>query len=238
MFARALIVLLIAINLGVAMWWLLRPDPAAPATADTPPGVPRLQLLSEAKPLAAPAASAPAPPAATAQTPTATQASSEPAPAASSPNQCFSLGPFADASTLRTAESRLRSRVVRLRSREATPVAARAYSVVLPPFASRELAQAAADKIKAAGFDDFMLINSGDDANGIALGRYGSQETAQRRQATLREAGFDAQIRPVGAPAAAPAWLDIEARADADRAKLRQEAGAAQSPALDCTSLR
>lgn len=229
MFARALIVLLIAINLGVAMWWLLRPDPAAPAAAASPPGVPRLQLLSETKSLATSAASAPA-----ASTPTPPPA---PAPAASTPNQCFSLGPFADAATLRAAETRLRSRVVRLRAREAAPVAARAYSVVLPPFANRELAQAAADKIKAAGFDDFMLINTGDDANGIALGRYGSQETAQRRQAALREAGFDAQIRPVGAPAA-PAWLDIEARADADRAGLRQEAGAAQSPALDCASLR
>lgn len=230
MFARALIVLLIAINLGVAMWWLLRLDPAAPTPAATPPGVPRLQLLSEAKSLAAPAASAPA--ASTTPTPP-----PEPAPAASVPNQCFSLGPFADAATLRAAESRLRSRVVRLRAREAAPVQARAYSVVLPPFANRELAQAAADKIKAAGFDDFMLINTGDDANGIALGRYGSQETAQRRQATLREAGFEAQIRPVGA-SAAPAWLDIEARADADRAGLRKEAGAAQSPALDCANLR
>lgn len=232
MFARALIVLLIAINMGVAMWWLLRPDPAAPAAAASPPGVPRLQLLSETKSLAAPAANAPA--ASATATPTPPPA---PAPAATVPNQCFSLGPFADAATLRAAESRLRSRVVRLRSREAAPVAARAYSVVLPPYASRELAQDAADKIKAAGFDDFMLINSGDDANGIALGRYGSQDTAQRRQAALREAGFDAQIRPVGAPAA-PAWLDIEARADADRAGLRQEAGAAESPALDCASLR
>ncbi|HJR74400.1 MAG TPA: SPOR domain-containing protein [Luteimonas sp.] len=232
MFARALIVLLIAINLGVAMWWLLRPDAAAPAAAATPPGVPRLQLLSEAKPLAtsAPAPAPVAPVASAAQTP-------PPEPAA--PNQCFSLGPFADVAAMRTAETRLRSQVVRVRAREAAAAPARAYSVVLPPFASRELAQAAADKIKAAGFDDFLLINTGDDANGIALGRYGSQDTAQRRQAALRGAGFDAQIRPVGETAAAgPSWLDIEARADADRARLRQEADAAQSPALDCARLR
>ncbi|TKR29615.1 SPOR domain-containing protein [Luteimonas gilva] len=228
MFARALIVLLIAINLGVAMWWLLRPDVVAPAAAATPPGVPRLQLLSEAKPLAA-SAPAQAAPVAAAQTP--------PPPAA--PNQCFSLGPFADAAAMRAAETRLRPQVVRLRAREAAAAPARAYSVVLPPFASRELAQAATEKIKAAGFDDYLLINTGDDANGIALGRYGSQDTAQRRQAALRAAGFDAQIRPVGeAAAAGPSWLDIEARADADRARLRQAAGAAQSPALDCARLR
>ncbi len=233
MFARALIVLLIAINLGVAMWWLLRPDAAAPAAAASPPGVPRLQLLSEAKPLATSASEA-APAA-----PVAPAAAQPPPPEPAAPNQCFSLGPFADAAALRTAETRLRSQVVRLRAREAAAAPARAYSVMLPPFASRELAQAAADKIKAAGFDDFLLINTGDDANGIALGRYGSQDTAQRRQAALRAAGFDAQIRPVGETAAAgPSWLDVEARADADRARLRQEAGAAQSPSLDCARLR
>ncbi len=231
MFARALIVLLIAINLGVAMWWLLRPDAVAPAAAAAPPGVPRLQLLSEAKPLAA---SAPAPAA-----PVAPAAELTPPPTTEPPNQCFSLGPFADAAAMRAAETRLRPQVVRLRAREEAAAPARAYSVVLPPFASRELAQAAADKIKAAGFDDFLLINTGEDANGIALGRYGSQDTAQRRQAALRAAGFDAQIRPVGeAAGAGPSWLDIEARADADRARLRQAAGAAQSPALDCARLR
>ena len=53
MLARALIILLIAINLGVAIWWLLGPEPAATPAAEATPGVPRLQLLSEAKPLAA-----------------------------------------------------------------------------------------------------------------------------------------------------------------------------------------
>lgn len=229
MFARALIVLLIAINLGVAMWWLLRPEPAASAAAAAPPGVPRLQLLSEAKPLATPLPVQPAP--------AAPVADAAPPPTPATPNQCFSLGPFADAAALRAAEARVRPHTVRVRTREAAPAAARAYSVLMPPFGNREAAQAAADKIKAAGFDDFLLINTGADANGIALGRYGSQETAQRRQAALRAAGFEAQVRPVGAEPG-PAWLDIEARADADRARLREQTGAAQSPALDCARLR
>lgn len=228
MFARALIVLLIAINLGVAIWWLLRPDPAPHAADADPAGVPRLQLLSEAKPMAAVA-----PAAAAAPPPAQTQPASAPAP-----NQCFSLGPFADAAALRAADARVRPQALRVRARAATTAAARAYSVLLPPYPSRELAQAAADKIKAAGFDDFMLINGGDDANGIALGRYGSQETAQRRQATLRAAGFDAQVRPVGEEPAGPSWLDIEARPDLDRARLRQTAGAEQATALDCARLR
>lgn len=229
MFARALIVLLIAINLGVALWWLLRADPAPTAAPAQPEGVPRLQLLSEAKPLAP----APAPTPSAAQAPPA-QASVAPA---ETPRQCFSLGPFADAAALRAADARVRPQALRVRTRSAAAGPARAYSVLLPPLASRELAQAAADRIKAAGFDDFMLINSGEDANGIALGRYGSEDTAQRRQAALRAAGFEAQVRPVGAPEG-PSWLDVEARADLDRARLREQAGATQSPELDCARLR
>lgn len=227
MFARALIVLLIAINIGVAMWWLLRAEPSAPTAFEAPPGVPRLQLISEAKPLAAAAAPAAVKPSAESAAPQA------PAPA----NQCFSLGPFASAIALRAADAHVRPQAVRTRIREAATATARGYTVLLPPFASRELAQAAADKIKAAGFDDYLLINEGADANGIALGRYGSRETAQRRQAAFQAAGFDALLRPIGEPAL-PAWLDIEARAGLDLARLRADTGATQSPALDCASLR
>lgn len=223
MFARALIVLLIAINIGVAMWWLVRAEPSAPAAFEAPSDVPRLQLISEAKPLAAAAA------------PVSSAAVKPPAPAPA--NQCFSLGPFASAIALRAADAHVRPQAVRTRIREAATTAARGYTVLLPPFASRELAQAAADKIKAAGFDDYLLINEGADANGIALGRYGSRETAQRRQAAFQAAGFAAQLRPIGDPAL-PAWLDIEARTGLDLARLRADTGATQSPALDCASLR
>ena len=50
MFARATVVLLIALNLGVGLWWLLRPDPAPHPAPEPPVGVPRLQLLAEATP--------------------------------------------------------------------------------------------------------------------------------------------------------------------------------------------
>jgi hypothetical protein len=227
MLARALIVLLIAINIGVAMWWMLRAEPSAPSAYVQPPGVPRLQLLSEAKPLATPPA-----PAASSAVPPSPVPETQPA----APNLCFSLGPFATAETLRDATARVRPQVVLVRAREAAAKAPNGYTVLLPPLASRELAQAAAEKIKAAGFDDYLLINEGDDTNGIALGRYGSQESAQRRQAALRAAGFPAELRPIGVPAS-PAWLDIEARAGLDPAKLRTDTGAAQSPTLDCASL-
>ncbi len=47
MFARALIVLLLVLNVGVAAWWAMRPA-SQPAAIIQPDGVARLQLLSEA----------------------------------------------------------------------------------------------------------------------------------------------------------------------------------------------
>ena len=49
MFARALIVLLLILNLGVALWWTTRDD-AVPAAPDVvlPPGSERLRLLQDA----------------------------------------------------------------------------------------------------------------------------------------------------------------------------------------------
>src|SRR5690606_41837747 len=48
--ARALLVLLVMLNLGVGLWWLLRPDPVPSPPWVPPAGVPRLQLLGEAGP--------------------------------------------------------------------------------------------------------------------------------------------------------------------------------------------
>jgi len=47
MFARALIVLLLVLNVGVAAWWATRPEPPIPADRVQPVGVPRLQLVQE-----------------------------------------------------------------------------------------------------------------------------------------------------------------------------------------------
>ncbi|MGH8025474.1 MAG: SPOR domain-containing protein, partial [Pseudoxanthomonas sp.] len=74
MLIRALIVLLIVLNVGVAAWWISRPEALPPALPAQPAGVARLQLLSESGKTAAalPPAPAPAvPPPAAATPPTA-----------------------------------------------------------------------------------------------------------------------------------------------------------------------
>ena len=54
MFIRALTVLLLFLNLGVAAWWLAQPAPAAHTPAVQVPGVPLLELASSAAAAAAP----------------------------------------------------------------------------------------------------------------------------------------------------------------------------------------
>ena len=237
MLIRALIVLLIVLNLGAAAWWMSRPEPLPPAIPPQPVGIPRLQLLSESDqatrdlPAAPVAAAAPTIPAAA--TPPAAPAAEPVTPA-----QCFSIGPFADQAAARSATARLGNQASRSNPRQSPGKAAQGYNVVLPPLADREAAQALAQRIGAAGFDDYLVVNSGEQINGIALGRYRSREGAERRQAALRAAGFDAQLQPVGNEGAAQWWLDVAAATGVTASMLQNVAGAGQSRSLDCALLR
>ena len=110
--------------------------------------------------------------------------------------------------------------------------------MLLPPLPDREAAQALVQRIGAAGFDDYLVVSGGAQANGIALGRYGSREGAERRQSALKAAGFDAQVQAVGNEGPRQWWLDIAAIEGANAAQLKRSAAATQSRSLDCAVLR
>ena len=143
------------------------PSPAAPAIRS---GVARLQLLSEA-------ASA-EPRAGTGgqrlrSSPTAHAAALRGDRATAAPPQCYSFGPFADAARGAAAAHAPAARW-RLRIARDTPAAAargwrRAAAAAA---ASRRAAQAIAQRIAAAGFNDCFVVRDGAEANTIALGRY------------------------------------------------------------------
>ena len=241
---RAVIVLLLVLNLGVAAWWLSRPAaPDAPQVPPQPAGVPRLQLFEE-KVGASTAAATAGTGTASLPVPTAVAVPSGPAAATPSPlpvavsSLCFSLGPFADAAAASVAASRMVGQSVRRRPRETPGKGASGYNVFLPPSNDRDTAQALAGRIGAAGFDDYLLINSGALLNGIALGRYRSREAAERRQASLAAAGFAAQLQPIGQEGATQWWLDVEAAGNTSGTQLKALANAAQSRSLDCATLR
>ena len=212
MILRALIVLLVVINLGVAAWWAARaPVPPSPA-AEAPAGVPRLQLLSEAPRRALPPAPAPS---STVVLPAA-------ASAETTSTQCFSFGPYPTPAALRRAYERVQSQALQARVREVANGEASGWRVFAPPLPSRAEAQALADRMAAAGFEDLLVMAEGSEANAIALGRYRSEVAARRRQAALQAAGFAAQVAPLG-DVATQGWIDVSAGPVFDSARVAQD---------------
>lgn len=236
MLSRALIVLLIVLNAGVALWWATRPVPIPAQATDArsdgqDSGIARLQLLREVPRSALALRPAPAP---AIPPPVATPAAT---PDASAAQRCYALGPFTDAATLAAARAQLQPRVAAMRTREVPVSAPRGWRVVIPSLADRAAAQAMTERIKAAGFDDYLIVPDGDEANSIALGRYGGEGSARQREAALQAAGFQAQAQPLGATARS--WLDISvADSSFDPARAQRSTGAAQASALDCATLR
>ncbi len=221
MLIRALIVLLVILNLGAAVWWLTRPAAAPAPEPALPPGVARLQLMEET--------TAPPPPAPTTDAPVA---------AAATPAACFSLGPYTSEAAALQAQAATSDQLLRVRLREVPGTSASGYQVVMPPAASLEDAQATATRIGEAGFDDFLVVRQGEQANGIALGRYRSRDAAERRVAQLQAAGFDAALQPVGRAGPGLWWLDAGAADGVDTAALARTASSGAPQSLECTALR
>ncbi|WP_269792381.1 SPOR domain-containing protein [Stenotrophomonas sp. Iso1] len=259
MLTRFLIVILAVLNVGVALWWMTsRPsEPAVSAKAE--PGVATLELLppSPGKPAPAiAAATAPvAPPEAPPEAPLVAvdmdqkavavvappEAQPEPSPAAAAvtpplPEQCSSLGPYADQAKAQAALAALGRDVRRQHLREVPGKPASSYRVLIPPAASREEAQATAKRIVDAGFSDYFIVPQGEEAHAVALGQYRNREGAERRLSTLVAAGFPAKLVTNGSETPASWWLDVAS--SADPAALKQRASAAQQQSLNCVRLR
>ncbi|WP_222565809.1 SPOR domain-containing protein [Novilysobacter antarcticus] len=228
MLIRALVLLLLVLNLGVALWGALAPGPAPPATLlDIPPGVERLQLLPD---LAEPIAPSPA------RGPT----------IAVKIVHCASFGPYDTADAASTAGKGLQVAdpvdgeaavdVVKTAIRTEPGSAPRSWRVLLPPLPSAAQADIVVKRIVATGFKDYYVIREGKDANAIALGLFRNEQAAQSRAETLQKAGFDAAVEPVGA-GPEQHWLDLGADAPFKAEAVRRQLGAARTKPLDCESL-
>lgn len=261
MLTRALIVLLVLLNVSVALWWLLRAEPASgPATA-APTGVAELRLLAAGSTVSPASPSTPTAPLqeATPEAPASRQVAADPprapepveaeapaappapAPAAmapqDAPQRCVALGPFADQAAAQAAQAKVGGALLQPHLREQAVAGATArFRVMMPPAESREAAQATVQRILAAGLSDYYIIGQGPDANAIALGQYRNREGAERRLAALREAGFQAQLS--GGEGASSWWLQGALTDAGAAAGLRQRSGAAQQRSLDCAGLR
>lgn len=244
MLARALVVLLLILNLGVALWWAARGEPAPPDEVVLPEDVERLRLLEEPPlPARAPlATNAPAAEAASVPDDDADAVVDQAAPAATqavpaAAIACHAFGPFADAATAGRASATLRPSVQRLATRESR-TAPRGWRVFLPALPDREAAGAAAQRLAAAGFSDHYLLPAADGGTvEIALGRFGGEAAAQRHRAALRAAGFEAAAEPIGDGGATRYWIDVAAGEEVDLDALRRASGAAQAEGIDCGTI-
>ncbi|MDV3467433.1 SPOR domain-containing protein [Stenotrophomonas sp. C3(2023)] len=265
MLTRALIVVLVLLNISVGLWWMLRGEPAEqPIPAAS--GVAQLELIAAGQAPARapadtaladattePAATAPAQPAAPAEpvpvAPAADQATaaapavaaapqSPPAPRAeAAPARCAAFGPFADQAAATEAQQRLGTDLLQARRvSEPGNAADTRYRVMLPPAADRAAAQAMVQRIQAAGLGDYYIIADGPQANAIALGQYRNREGAQRRLAAVQAAGFAAEL--TGGEPPPRWWLQGQLATAADANGLRQRSGAAQQRRLECSVLR
>jgi hypothetical protein len=233
MFARALIVLLLVLNLGVAAWWLLRDAPPEPARTASAADVPSLRLVSElpaverARMLASPAGEAQA---TSAQEPVANTQDGTGADGATTPTRCHAFGPFTDANAAQAAGIVLAGAGRRLSTRREAGRSGSHWDVRMPAQADRAAAQALAARIDAAGFKDYYVIATGAAANSIALGRFGDEDTALRHQAALRAAGFAALVDSPEQPVRW--WLDLDldraASGDFDAQAARSRVGAGE----------
>jgi hypothetical protein len=230
MLTRALIVLLIVLNLGVAAWWAFRPSPLVAADT-TLAGVPELQLASERKPPMPAAVPVATPTQATTTTPPPVEtAKKDDAP------QCFRFGPFADAASADAAAAKLRASVQKAATHTAS-TGRNGWTVWLPPFADMTSAQAKALEIAGAGIKDYYVVAQGPQANAIMLGRYGGEDNAQRRIAELRAKGIEAQVQPPQ-DAKPQSWVDVAAARGFGFAAAQARIGAVGVRPLDCAALR
>lgn len=210
MFPRALLVLLVVLNLGVAAWWLARPAAIQPPLPAAPEGVPRLQLVGEAGQAA-------------------------PAPVPVAPVVCLRLGPYVEPDDLQRARLHLQSLAIDASVlREAREPATR-WRVMLPPPAGEEDAEALAQRIAAAGFGDLQVVEEGMEAGSIALGVFTHDAAAGTHRDALRAAGFDARLYPDGGDVQ---WLlvplDAAQAQDLDEQHLRAELGALRAEPVPC----
>ena len=215
---RALVVLLLLLNLGFAAWQLTRHDTPANQRAPADAGVEPLRLLTENAALptttkpegASPAPAGPEPDLA-AQTQSSAPSAPEATPATVTPDTaqvfCYSVGPFPELQQAELARQRLQAAGVSSRQRVVESRTNANYRVVLPPLPSKESAIQVARQLAADGIADYQVILDDSQRNVISLGVFKDRQAATRRQAQIAAFGYAPRIESHDVPVQ-NYWLD------------------------------
>lgn len=193
---RTLFFILLAGNVLVAAWLMAdRPD-QPPEAPPVPANVPELELLSERD----------EPP-----------SQSRPAVADNGrARECFMLGPFETEADARAVAGRLGDDLLARETRRSQAEAEIGHWVYLPAMPSRERALEVARELSEAGLRDYYVVTSGDEENTISLGLYRDRSNAEGRVASIREMGFDAEMRR-RTESVPRYWLDVATPREGER---------------------
>ncbi|TDY00442.1 SPOR domain-containing protein [Thiohalophilus thiocyanatoxydans] len=153
--------------------------------------------------------------------------------------RCYSLGPLEEPQQARRLMERLQQwdRPSWQRTSQKTG-RKEGYWVLLPPLPSRGEARAVVAELKANKVEDYFLIATGPNANGVSLGLFSTREAAQRRVNQLNELGFEPSREAVRLPIE-EYWLDWPREAgelaEGQLGRLAQEYGELQQIERHCT---
>ncbi|MCU1719283.1 SPOR domain-containing protein [Pseudomonas sp. 5P_3.1_Bac2] len=107
---------------------------------------------------------------------------------------CLFLGSFEEQDAAAAVEQRLLSLDIQSNVQSVDAAAGVDYWVYLPPLASRQASLRQLRELQARAIDSY-IITQGDLANGISLGIFPLNDSAQSVMSRLREAGYEPQLR-------------------------------------------
>ncbi|MEO9335788.1 SPOR domain-containing protein [Ectopseudomonas guguanensis] len=107
---------------------------------------------------------------------------------------CLFLGSFDEETRARVVEQRLLSLDIQAEVRSIDAAAGVEYWVYLPPLASRQASLRQLRELQARRIDSY-IITQGELANGISLGIFPRNDSANSVMQRLRDVGYEPQIR-------------------------------------------
>ncbi len=200
MFPRAIVLLLVVMNLGALAWWSLHANERAMPVATVRSGVAPLVLLSESE--------------IARQHGSSDELDAAPDPMSATP-RCQSIGPLATPADLRRAMNALTPLVGRIQYRQVRGSELHGYRVFIPALESRDAALEAARKLAAKDIKDYYVVTSGAQENTISLGLFRDLLNAEKRRDEVRALGFDARLEP-RVDDAQQFWIDVAVARDFD----------------------
>lgn len=193
---RTVFFILLAGNVLFAAWLVLdRPEPEAgpPPVSDD---VPQLKLLSERE-----------------GSPRMSSSGESSEPDNGRPRVCMTLGPFETEADARTVAGRLEEGLLNREIRRGQTEDEIGHWVFLPAMPTRERALEVARELSEMGLRDYYVVTAGDRENTISLGLYEDRGNAESRLASVREMGFEAEMRP-RTESVPRYWLDVAVSED------------------------